>query len=52
MEGNPRAQSANWNKMIEMDRFVHTLQGHRFEKIERKSVDSSAIMNNYDTNNR
>ena len=36
--------------MIEMDRFVWTLQGEENEVIERKSVDSAATMRQPVTN--
>ena len=36
--------------MIEMDRFVWTLQGEEDEVIERKSVDSAATMRQPVTN--
>ena len=38
--------------MIEMDRFVTTLQGDEEEVIERKSVDSAATMRQPVTNDR
>ena len=38
--------------MIEMDRFVTTLQGEEDEVIERKSVDSAATMRQPVTNDR
>ena len=38
--------------MIEMDRFVWTLQGEEDEVIERESVDSAATMRQPVTNDR
>ena len=38
--------------MIEMDRFVSTLQGVENEEIERKSADSAATMRQPVTNDR
>ena len=38
--------------MIEMDRFVTTLQGSKNENIERLSVESAAIMENFATDDR
>ena len=38
--------------MIEMDRFVTTLQGEEDEVIERESVDSAATMRQPVTNDR
>ena len=38
--------------MIEMDRFVTTLEGLRNEIIERESAESAATMYNYATDDR
>lgn len=38
--------------MIEMDRFVTTLEGRRNENIERESAESAATMYNYATDDR
>ena len=38
--------------MIEMDRFVTTLEGRRNEIIERESIESAAIMENFATDDR
>ena len=39
--------SADSDSMVEMDQFVHVLSGQQNELIERRSIESSAVMKEF-----